>query len=460
MDTRRVALKRDSFVSVASMEVARADVETFIATLADVGHDELQRTLDKTVQIKVQGPAWRPPMARDEVLSLPIEEAVFLTPVLKETTMTAPFTSWRSTDVKMVLLCQELNTLATVVVGDDREYLEILFTASKNICDDEIEFAGRVSAAVDALVLKTSPTAEDCFDALEERPIAAYALKPPSKTHLMPAWIACACLRWCEQHLRLHVVAAASADLDADGVGLSQELYVESARLSGIVFNGEVKKQLNCYVHTAMCRCVCKCHRRAATAAGSWPPAAVGAHAYAIVRMSFCGCKLDAFGRCGLHPTHSPPSFQVDDEVACEVCLKGLQCELVCFHKDASGQTKPTTVLKLPCEQEPFAVTLAAAAVELAEEDSPFEPSQLRDVVLNALGGALVADDELRSGVDMLERDQIAESVLRTREYWYGRKRANTPQAVYKRGGGGKAATWLQMVGQTHGHLLSQRERV
>lgn len=457
MHTRRVALKREDFVATASIQCPEEDVGRFCTGLAGVAHEELQAVLSQTSQIKVEGPAWKPPMSRDEIACLPIEETTSLTPVLKEATMTAPFTQWRASDVKLQLFDSCATKLAILMVGDDREYLEVLFVASKNICDDEIPFESQVSAAVDGLVQKACPTAEDCFDALEDRPITAYALKPPSKTTLMPAWLACAFLRWCEQHLRFHVVAAASADLDDDGVGPSQELYVESTRMSGVTVQGEVRQQLNCYIHQALCGCVCKSHRRAASAT-SIAPAAMGEHAYTIVRLSFCGCKLDGFGRCGIHPAHSPPAFQVDDEVASEVCLKGLECSLHCFHKDADGKTKPTTVIKLPCEQEPFAVTLAAAAVELVEEDSPFEASQLREVVLNALRGALVADDELRDGVDMLQRDQIAESVLRTREYWFGRKRANTAPAVYKRGGG-QAPKWLQLVGSTHGHLFPQRER-
>jgi hypothetical protein len=459
MDTRRVAMKRDEFVSTAVVQCEEGAVKAFVVGLNGVAHEELRSVLSCTTQIRVEGSAWKPPIAPNELASLSADDTALLIPIAKEDTMTCPSTRWQATDVKIQLYDADSAKIATLVVGYDREFLECTFSTTGNICicDDEIEFKGAVSASINALVAGASPDAESCFDSLSERSIDAWAPTPGSKWQSMPAWLACIFMKWAEEHLRLHVVGAASATLNADGFGPVQELFVDRATLTKVTVAGVEMRQLNCYLHKSTCGCFCLRHRPS----NNEPPRpAFGDHSYTAIRLTFCGCKLDHRGVCHAHPARTTPQFQIDDAVACDVCTAGLSCKIVCSHLGIPS-TSPgakSFVSNVHLEQNPFATTLAATAVELAEVDSPFEAAQLRELVSEALGAALLNDDDLRDDVDIPQRDQVAEAIIRTGEYYYGKpSRSAKKRKLYERSAKSAAPKWMQDVAETHSHLFATK---
>ena len=411
--------------------------------------------------MKVTGPAWRPLISSNEVVSLQGSMCDFLVPVKKEPRLACPRDSWKDTDVQVYLTDASKNRVGKIVVGPDREYVEVSVTATGRMYDNEVNFDAALEAAFGTLLEHATPSPESVLAELPNPSLLPWKPHVASRWCFVPEWVVSYLIRWASCHLRVHVIASAASDLDADCNGPPALMFVEHAVLEHVALNGVTSRKLTLHLHPSTCACFCKNHLTHNNRHTN------GTHSRTELVLEFCGCRTSPNGRCPYHPNRESPPFQNDDPIASRICMHGLSLKLRCVHHaatapdHAAGQ-KPvcTTVFNVPLDSNPYALSFAAACVELTDgEPSAEQVGELADYVGNAFSNAMRSDREEREAASMSRRDQMTESMLRSGELFYGvcPNRKSGKQALRKRKKPGSVPKWMSECMQTHSHLMPTR---
>ena len=460
---RRIAIDSKHFDNDTGAVVSPEHAASFLAALRGVPHEGLAKLIARSAggTVAVCGPAWRPFVSPNELASLDARVYDFLVPVKNEPRLACPQLSWKHTDVQVYLNDASKQQICKLVVGGDSEFVEVTAIETKTIYDNEVEFDARLEAAFATLIEHAMPTPASIVAALPKPSLGTWKSSPASRWCLLPEWAVSTLLRWTSQHLRIHVIASAAVELDANSMGPPSILFLDHASMEHVSFKGAASRRINLKLHKSTCACLCKHHRTHNRHAG-------GTHANTELALEFCGCRLSN-GRCVYHPTKESPPFQNDDPVADKICMHGLSLKLKCTHetRDAASNShaalqKPihTTVLDVPLESNPFAVSFAAACVELSEgTPEPERIQSLVDYVATAFDDAMQNDREERQSVPMLKRDQMTESMLRSGEFFFGPcpSRNNGKLTLRKRKQPGTIPKWMHECVTTHSHLLPNR---
>ena len=457
---RRIAIDKKNFENDAETVLAPEHANAFLEALSKVRHDGLSTVLQQATRgfVTVTGPAWLPLISQNEVVSLRGSVCNFLVPVKKEPRLACPRNSWEETDIKVYLSGPCKNRVGMLVVGGDRAYVEVSVTATGQLYDTDVEFDAELKAAFGALLEHAAPSPESILAKLPKSSLCAWKPHIASRWCFLPEWAASVFIRWASCHLRVHVIASAASDLDADCNGPTSLMFVEHAVMEHISSKGIASRKLTLHLHQSTCGCFCKNHRTHSRHAG-------GTHSRTELVFEFCGCRNSASGRCPYHIKQESPPFQNDDPIASRICMHGLAVKLRCVHHaaavpEAQGSfQKPiyTTVLDVPLEYDPFAVSFAAACVVLSDgSPSAEEVDALVDYVGTAFADAMRSDREERESVSMSMRDQMTESMLRSGELLYGfcPNRKSGKQALRKRKHSGTVPKWMSDCMATHSHLM------
>ena len=460
---RRVALDREHFENDTDVALAPEHASAFLEAMSTVRHDGLSILLRQAAGgfVTVTGPAWRPLISSNEVVSLQGSVCDFLVPVKKEPRLACPRDSWDETDVEIYLTDASKNRVGKIVVGPDREYVEVSVTATGRLHDNEVAFDSEMKAVFETLLEHATPSPESILSKLPKPPLCAWKPHVASRWCFVPEWVVSFLIRWASCHLRVHVVASAASDLDADCNGPPALMFVEHAVMEHVSFKGVASRQLTLHLHQSTCGCFCKNHRTHSRHAN-------GTHSRTELVLAFCGCRNSSNGRCPYHPKRESPPFQNDDPIASSICMHGLSLKLRCVHQaaaipdthSAAQKSVYTTVLDVPLDSDPYAVSFAAACVELTDgEPSAEAVGELADYVETAFADAMRADKEEREAVSMSRRDQMIESMLRSGELFYGLcpNRKSGKQALRKRKHPGAVPKWMAECMETHAHLLPSK---
>ena len=207
----------------------------------------------------------------------------------------------------------------------------------------------------------------------------------------LPAWYGEACALVAQDVFRLHALVSATSQ------PVSRALYVDRVTAHRMT-TGPVhthRTLLKTLLHGASGGCVCGLHRSTPTEK---------AFKRLEVRWEFCGCPLDARGRCDRHYL----AERTDESAAVpRVCMKGLRLELHCLHEDRSGLHIPLDVADTKMDLEytkPFVCDLAACGAKLMAEGNHAElrtdvTHRMQELEAQRLAHNHVGDTMLQSDV-------------------------------------------------------------
>ena len=217
---------------------------------------------------------------------------------------------------------------------------------------------------------------------------------------VLPAWYAEACALVAQDVFRLHALVSATSQ------HISRALFVDRVTAHRVV-SGPVERHhtlVKAVLHRASGGCACALHKAAAP---TQPFKCLE------VRWEFCGCALDAHGKCDRHYLAERPTASAAFP---KVCMAGLKCELHCAHDERAGLRMPLLAndpkMDLGFAQR-FLRDLAACGAHLMAEGAHDELATDVAQLMQELEAQRVLHNHV--GETMLQRDVSAVYLLRTR---------------------------------------------
>ena len=215
----------------------------------------------------------------------------------------------------------------------------------------------------------------------------------------LPAWYAEACAVVAQDVFRLHALVSATSQ------NISRALFVDRVtahRIDGGSLETH-RTLIKTVFHRASGGCACGLHRL-------MTPAQPFKHL--VMRMEFCGCPLDAQGRC---KRHYRAERKTESAAFPGVCMVNFQMHFHCEHEERAG-------IRIPLKTDDarmdlrfahrFLVDLGACGARLMAEGAHGELEVDVGQMLQELENQRIAHNHL--GDAMLQRDVSAVYLLRT----------------------------------------------
>ena len=217
---------------------------------------------------------------------------------------------------------------------------------------------------------------------------------------VLPSWYAEACAVVAQDVFRLHALVSATSQ------DISRALFVDRVTAHRVE-GGPVdthRTLLKAVLHRASGGCACALHK-------ATPPAQKFQRLE--LRWEFCGCALDAHGRCARHYLAERPA---ESTAFPKTCMAGLVVQLRCLHEEGAGIRVPLRARDPKMElgfAARFLLDLAACGARLmaagAHADLEADAAQL----LQELETQRLLHNHV--GDTMLQRDVSAVYLLRTK---------------------------------------------
>lgn len=458
---RRLALPKETFLADCDVQCSDASCNKFLSTLSrcSAAHDWLAQLLKQTTSIKLSGSAWHqlvsqhemaPPVSKD---GKPDVVVAAMAAVKKTELLAIPRTTW-SADVKLTLYDSENEPVGKLTIFDDIVEVSILAT---RVIHDELELDRDMQNEFDNLRKANPPSIFDCLSTLPLVVPVALAPTTSSRWQFMPEWTVSTFLLWLSQQLRIHVLFSASSVLDDECIGSKPRIFVDRAIMEHVNIKGITARRITFTMHDST-GCICQHHRKDATAV-------VGPHSKTFVRLDFCGCRHD--GKCPFHDAPSCTKPVCTEPLSSSVCTHKIRLTVQCVHANEDldiAKHSFVTCVDVKLESSPFAVAFCTACVELTEGIQTKETAEkLEEYVSKAFEKSMAAvepDDDAPAPDDLQMRDQIVESIIRSKEFYFGHPTGrNNGKHMLRRKkrkhrDQGAVPAWMSRCMSTHAHLM------
>lgn len=431
---RRLAVSEAHFRRDLKIDATDACTAAVVDALSKLGFVGINRMVVDTKLVQVTGQAWR-----FKGPSAAAEPAPQLIAVRSNPLAASPASNWGS-DVTIKLLNSKREHTSTIVIdGDEFGMLE---EGGGGTILENVEPSDELRAAFNRLFDECRPTVAACLEMLPAQPSSAFVSPRNSRLAYLPEWLVGLFVKWASLHLRLHVLFNSTMPLDGDGVGRSSEFFVDGATVEHVTFNGRVSRRVILYLHPFACGCICGNHHDDVDAS---------THKFALVQLDFCGIKSSS---CPYHPT--PAASSTHDE---RVCAHDAVLKVSCAHTDVETQRPTyTKILRIELDDDPFLAAFATACVELTERPAAVSREVLQTELERQF--EFVVHTDAQTNVNWEVRDQIVESMLRTKDFFVGRPAGSTRRVTLKnrklrRRSEGGLSKWMREAGSTtHSHLF------
>mgnify|MGYP001173657950 FL=1 len=216
---------------------------------------------------------------------------------------------------------------------------------------------------------------------------------------MLPSWYAEACAVVAQDVFRLHALISATSQ------HISRMIFVDRVtahRIDGGSFDTH-RTLIKVVLHRASGGCACGLHR---------PLTPTQAFKHLVMRLEFCGCLLDARGKCNRH--FLAPQ-KTESAAFPGVCVVGLKLQFQCEHEERAGIRIPLQTddarMDLGFAQR-FLVDLASCGARLMDEGAHGELATDVSHLLQELESQRISHNHLSDA--MLQRDVSAVYLLRT----------------------------------------------
>ena len=433
---QRISIPAENFETSTEVQI-QSNIFKLILDAMMNSTAELVKSAHQVDRIAVEGPMWKRVSNSVENYDSVSPERVF---AVKGTNFLAmPHSCWDAFDATLVFYDKSNNILAKASIDDE---INVRCSSTKQtyrLSTPDESLVNTVKRAVNEVNLEST----DCLASLPTPTVDAWSPKPGSQWCTLPEWLASTFILWASHHLRIHVLTSSCVNLE-EQLGDSPDFFFETATIEHAKRYEQIIRRCTFRLHDSMPGCICKNHRNAAqTAAQHWR---------SVIQVEFCGRKCD--GVCC--PLHGKKTTLFEDN---HTCMDGLAIKVLCFHREE--KVTCFEVLNLKLQDDKFFNVFAAACVEITEVPKNVSIPTLQCAVRNAFKKSMKEDAEERREIDIQMRDQQVESIIRSKDYFFGlphgkksgksslRKRVRDANSTH-----GVPPNWICACGPTHGHLF------